>query len=420
MKEILFQYKYQLLLLLIGLFWFELFNFITQIENQNINYPDAKSYAFSAKAFYILHIGHETRPLLMAIITGIPYLFNFGEQSIYTFSFYVNLFCWLSFLLIIFTLLKDFLKPKKAFIFTLICIFIIGNLASIFYISTENIYMSFILLGFYFLIKYFKTKQYFFLTFALSLFILSMLIKPGSKFLAIIFTLYFIKEIYKNYISKFSYLIYGSFLFVLIQCAGLKYQFGNFTISNIDVITYYAYLGAKSDALEKNEDFKKIWLSRTNEIYSLKSPEKKKLAVSDLTNQLQHNSSNLIKAYFLNLFENATTGDINTNDCKNVKQTNYFNYLKELFYEITKWQNVIFSVIGYFLSVYFLLIGLAKKTEIQYAFIAFFILYIFLTSGISCSEGNRFNVITFPFIILLLGKFIQEKTALISNENTFS
>ena len=41
-------------------------------------------------------------------------------------------------------------------------------------------------------------------------------------------------------------------------------------------------------------------------------------------------------------------------------------------------------------------------------FVAFFILYIIILSGISCGQGDRFHLVTFPFVILLLAKFLSE------------
>jgi hypothetical protein len=406
MKSLLIKYKYQILISIIGLIWVGLFNFFIQIDSQGIIYPDSHSYQNSAKDLYFFYKGHYTRPLLMAFITGLPYLFGANDTTIYSFSHYVNLLCWISFLIVLYEILKEFLTNESAFIFTIISAFFVANTASIFHLQTESIYMLFMVFCFYFLLKYLKHNTFWFLSISLSLFILSMLIKPGSKFLAILFTAYFFRELIKNYKSKFSLFIYGSLFAVFVQCAGMKYQFENFTISYIDVITYYDYLGAKAKAFQTKEDFNDIWLSRAEYIYSQDPDEMKIIAQNDLKQQLTNNKYNLIKAYVLNLFENATNGNICIDDCKNKANTSYFNLSKSIISALAVWQNCLFSIISLFIGFYYLI--KCYRNEVIYSLIAFFILYTILISGISCSEGDRFNGITFPFTLILIAKFIEE------------
>ncbi|WP_309641391.1 hypothetical protein [Flavobacterium sp.] len=283
-----------------------------------------------------------------------------------------------------------------------------GNTAGIFQVSTESIYMLFMALGLYFLRQYFKTNFFWQLSLALSFFITSCLIKPGSIFLAIILTLFFGIKILKKYQSKAIYFIYGSWLLVLMQCAGLKYQFGNFTISYIDAITYYCYLGAKAEAIETNQDFEKVWLERTHFIYNQDPPISKIMAKEDLIEQWQTNKINLGKAYFLNLLENASTGSTPIQDCKNITNKKYFIVSKKVLLGISVWQNIIFSIVAIFLATYLLLA--CYKSDPYYSIVSFFILYTIFSSGISCSEGDRFNVITFPFVLILMAKCFSKKS----------
>lgn len=407
MKLLLLKYKYQILISIIGLIWVMVFNFLIQMNSQGIIYPDSHSYQNSAEDLYFFYKGHYSRPLLMAFITGFPYLFDKNDTVIYSFSFYVNLLSWLTFLIVLYEILKDFLSCKLAFIYTVISVFFVANTAHIFHLQTESIFMLFIVVGFYFLMQYFKNKNFWCLSIALSLFILSMLLKPGSKFLALLFTAYFIRELIKNYKSKVTFFIYGSLFAVFVQCAGMKYQFENFTISYIDVITYYDYLGAKAKAFQIKENFNDIWLSRAEYIYSQEPVEMEIIAQNDLQEQLTNNKYNLIKAYVLNIFENATTGNICINDCKNKANTSYFNLSKSIISALAVWQNQLFSILAIIFATFYFF--KSYKSKIFFSFISFFILYIIFTSGISCSEGDRFNAITFPFVMILIGKFLQEK-----------
>ncbi len=407
MKQIR-KYPFHFLLILIGLIAITVFDFLTQMSSQGIIYPDSISYHESAKNLYVFYRGHNYRPILMAIINGFPYLFGSSDSFIYEYNFYVNLVCWLSSILILFEILKQFVTSKFAFLFSVFTIFFVGNIALVFHLLSENIYVFFIMSAFYFLIKYYKEKLFWQLSIALSLFILSMLIRPGSKFLAIFFVFYFIIEIIENYKHKFSYLIYGSFFLVIVQCAGVKYQFGNFTLSYIDSVTYYNYIGSKALCFKYGKEYKQLNNPRGEFIFSNECNVQRKIANNDLLNQLKFNSLNLFKAYVSDLVDNSTSGNICIEDCKNLKLKSDFQFLKPLIFEISKWQNRLFSMFGFLLAVFYFI--KSYKRDTIFCLISFFILYTILLSGISCAQGDRFNVITFPFVMLLLTNFLSENT----------
>jgi hypothetical protein len=393
-------------LVLTGLAWIYLFGFLTQIGDQGIIYPDSRSYCEAARNLYVFHRGHNYRPMLLALINGFPYLFGGSDAAIYAFSYFVNLFCWLAFPLVLFEILKGFLKPKPAFFLSVVSLFFIGNTLFVFHLFSETIYMFFIISGFYFLSGYFKKKKFRDLSAALAIFILAILVKPGSMFLAIIFGLFFIKEIIRHCRTKSAWLIYGSLMLVFIQCAGVKYQFGNFTVSYIDATTLYGYLGERATALEEGASYK-----RRTDIYSFSCPVQKQMAAADMRRQLLSNTKNLIKAYGLDLIENATTGSICLKDCKNIRNRENFHFWKSFISRLSEWQNRLFSIVAILLSARFLF--KSYREDKFFALVAFFILYNIFLSGISFAEGDRFNVITFPFALILLAKLLKGKTKIL-------
>jgi hypothetical protein len=412
MKGFFEKYKFHLLLLLIAILWIIALDFLMQGRSQTFISPDAQSYMDSAENLYVHWRGHNYRPMLMAAINGIPYLFGAPKAAILAFGFWVNLFCWLGSLVLLLEIAHHFLKPKTAFLLALPAVFLIGLNAIVFELATEHIYLFFVLLAFYFLARYYKTERFKFLCSGLALLVLMMLVKPGVKFFAILLTLVFIREIIFNYSSKFAWLIYGSYFLVLMQCAGVKYQFGNFTLGYIDAVTYYDYLGARAKALQTNQSFHEVWLDRVTYIYSRPCPEQKQIASADFLDQLQSNSTNLVKAYGLDLVENATTGSVQIVLMQNEKGMDYFKEVKILVYSISEWQNRLLSVLGFLLSVW--AIRRFRNDQKPFAIIGGFVLYTILLSGVSCSEGDRFNVVTFPLVLILLAKFVVEKRKALS------
>jgi hypothetical protein len=396
--------RFHLLLIFMALIWLAAFAFVSHIDRQGIIYADSMSYLESAKNLYVFHRGHNYRPLLMAAINGIPYLFGCDDAAVYEFSFCVNVFCWMLSSIVLFELAKDFLKPRLAFIVALLFLSTLGNIAYVFHLLTENIYLFFIISAFYCLSKYYGTRTFNWLSVALAIFILAMLIRPGSMLLGIAMSLFFIREIIRNWRSKAALMFYGSVALVLVQCAGMKYQFGNFTISYIDAVTYYGYLGSRSESLAEGKEYIQENNPRGVAMYNMPMPEQKELASADFKKQLTVNTGNFFKAYGIDLLDNTKSGTTALMDCRKVDDHVFLG--AELFW-LSKWQNRLLTVIGFALAVFFFFRG--YKSEPLYFLMAGYILYIVLLSGVSCSQGDRFHIVTYPFVLLLGAKFLLGK-----------
>ena len=406
MNSFFVKYKFHFLILFLGLLWLFVLQFILQIYSQNILYPDSFSYFEAAKNLYIFHRGHPYRPILLAFINGIPYLFGFEDLFIFKWSLLINTICYLLSSLILFKLLKQFLNQKSAFCFTLIFIFSVGTSAIVFHLLAENIYIFFLLLGFYFFLKYYNKNNFIYLSIALSILILSILIKPASKFIAIIFLIYFFKILIFKYRSKAFFFIYISVFAVFIQILGVKHQFGNYTISYIDVVTFHNYIGSKAKCIENNTTFIEKNNPRANFLFKYKVHQQNEIAKTDFINQIQNNKINLLIAYCANISENVNQGSLVILDCKNIKKTTYFENARSILYNISVLQNLFLSIIGFILAIFFMFKN--KKTNVFYGLVGFLIFYFELISGISSDQGDRFSIVIYPFCILLTAKFLQE------------
>jgi hypothetical protein len=399
------KHKYHFFIIITGLFFLEILNFLLQLDKQTLIYPDCDNYLESAQKMYHKFTGHYYRPMVMAFITGIPYLFGSSDAGIFQWSLFVNIFCWLGTSILLFEILKQFIKEKWAFVFAILPFFIVGNNILNFHLLTETIFVFFIMLAFYFLFQFFKSNTFWYLSLSLSLLLSSMLIKPGAKFLAIIIALFFIYEIFRNYKSKSMIFIYGSVLMILIQVVGMRVQYGDFTISYIDGVTYHNYLCSKAECFKNGKEYSQLNNPRAEYLFGLDFTNQKKIALEDLKNQIKTNFPNLVIAYFSDVAENSKSGNSCIEDLKNYENNHYFSFWKSFVFDISKWQNRLFTLLGLVLSVFFLLKG--YKKEKAYFFVAFFVAYIIILSGISCGQGDRFHLVTFPFMFLLLAKYLS-------------
>lgn len=379
-------------------------NFFLQLNSQQLILNDSLNYIESAQFLYNDFRAHYYRPFVMAFITGLPLLFSNSVTYLYDFSLIVNIISWLSTTLILFETAKYYLVPKKAFFIAIIYLFLVGTTTVLFDLLSESIYILTLTLAYYFFLKYYKTLNFKFLSIGLSLLIISVLIRPGAKFLAIVAILFFIRILVVNLKNKSIFFFYSSILLVLIQCFAVKIAYGNFKISYIDSYTYYNYLGAKSNLLKKNENLKDF-NSKERDIYLTQFSFKKANAVAqkDFVNQLTNNTFNVIKAYVDNLHYNTTDGSSRILLSENVRKTGYFEILKTTFFYLSKIQNILFTLLGFGLSLLFV-IKKYKKDNFSFL-VAVFILYTILISGVSFAQGDRFHIVIYPFVLILVSKF---------------
>jgi hypothetical protein len=159
-------------------------------------------------------------------------------------------------------------------------------------------------------------------------------------------------------------------------------------------------LGARADCLKEGIAYIPGENPRTKHFNTLSVHEMKEAADLDLKNQLVNNKMNLFKAYFTNLYLNSTKGNSIVHASENQDKTLYFPLFHILFIAISKLQNIVFTLIGLSLAVYCLV--KRKQQDTFHVMISTVILYVFLISGISSSEGDRFHLAFFPLLLILM------------------
>lgn len=397
--------KYEYSLGFIALLWVLFFSFTIQLKPGFSQIGDDVSYLYSARLLYYNFQLDNTRPLLISVIHGVPYLFGFTDSVVVKWGIFINFLSWFFTAILLFKIVSKILDRKKAFLFSIVFIFCIGNLAHAFNFLSESIFIFMIMFSVYWISKYYETTKYYYITIAISILFLNTLIKPVSIGLALILFVFFITKCNRIFFNKFSFLLIVSFSLIIFQMYTLKKNFGDFTISYISSITYYNYLGDKADCYKKGIEFIPGKSERSKKFGLLSSHEMKESAEKDLKSQIKNNTFNLLKAYLYCIYSNTHKGNFIVSECKNVKGTSYFNVFHFLFKAISKIQNILFTIISVILSFYYLMNF--RKINKFYLINAAFILYIFFISAMSCFQCDRFHIAFFPLLILLFTGLIK-------------
>jgi|APCry1669192647_1035423.scaffolds.fasta_scaffold01903_3 hypothetical protein len=412
MRKLLQKYQFQFYLVIIGIFWLLLINFFLQIFQQNYIYADTESYIRASKDFYFSHKPNEIRPSLIAAINGLPFLFGFTKSSLFLWNTILNLILWLATLLLIYSFCSKIVNPKKAFYIALVYVFTLGSLLVVFEFLSEPLFSFSLLVPLILFQKYDNTKKIGFLSIGLSMLIISMLIKPASLLLFFVVCFLFgFKVLVKVLQNKSSIAIYISIIIVFAHLQSMKTNYGNYTLSYIDSFTYYNYLGTKSDCLKNNKEFLQCNNYRYNYFNKFSLPEGKKIAFEDFKNQLTHNTINFMSAYFSNLVGNSCKASGYFYAYENKKSSNNFEVYKIIFRGISRIQCLLYSLIGILLSIYYIF---KKKTNKIIKITSFSIVYIIVISAISSDQGDRFHIVVYPLILILVAKFLSKKTKLFS------
>lgn len=397
------KFKYEYLLFFIAVTWALFFSFVLQLYPGFSITGDDGSYLYSAKLLYLESELDNTRPLLISAINGLPFLFGYSSSVVIKWGIFINFCSWFFTSTLLFKIISERLNRRKAFLFSIFFILCIGNLSHAFNFISESIFIFMIVFSIYFVNKYYQTEKYYYITLAVAVLLLNSLIKPVSIGLALILIIFFIKNFREIILNKFSFLLFVSIFLIFFQMYSLKKNYGDFTLSYISSITYYNYLGTKADCYKNGIEYLPSKNQRIEKFGTLSSHEMKNAANDDIKYQIQNNATNLLKAYLYCIYSNSSKGNYIVSECKNEKGTSYFTFFHFLFKSVSKLQNIVFTIIGVFLS--FLCIIKLKKENKFFLLISTFILYVFFISAMSCLQCDRFHIAFFPLFIILLTKF---------------
>lgn len=398
------RFRYETVLVLSGMAVLLLLNGLLDVTGRPVFFPDSREYLDAARNLFVHHRGHQYRPLLMAFLSGIPYLFGGSDEAVRTWIVFLNTIAWLAAGLALFRILAVHGR-ERAFGIALVFLTLAGSAVLVFHLLADVLFLCFLIFFLYGIHRYSESRRPVALAWALAVLAASMLVKPASQFLVLFFILYFARMLWKWKAAKALLPLYAALALVVVQMAGLRYQFGNFTVSYIDAPTLHNYLLGRSQAITDGTSYEAGANQRAEAFYRLSSKAQKKAAGLDLKMQLRYHPESVAKAYALDLFDNATDGSRTVLAYTDGNGSLRFPLAQHILYAITEWQNRILTLAALVLSVFFLV---RRRNDIQIFSLSATALYLILLSGISNGEGDRFHTSVFPVSLMLLGIFLSE------------
>ena len=426
-----------IVLLIIALLYFIVLSILIPFPENYTHHlyilPDSLTYLNAAKLIYKSGFTFDpTRPFGYPILIGLPYLAGIsGFLSILKFSVFINICCWLLSVLFLYKTIKQLINGKTAFYITLIFIFTFSYIYFIYQAMTESLFTLLVILFSYCLMRYFEAKKYTFLLASLFFLCYSVVVRPISFYICTAFFVYCIWLAFKNKDLRLFFLSIIIFTSTIGLQMGMIYrESGKFAISFIQnytmdrfLITRAAYLKEKNEAAFKLHSYdnyqefliyyNKKWDPKdsvynaiTNEhdiirYWATSDGDYKK----DIANELRNDKTYFFKSYLYNLLENVKNGSFFPRLITWEQKKKKFEALKTNVNNITSFQNKVFCSLMFIMSLVVFISFLfhrpfRNRDLIFTGILNIIMIYLFLASGISFWQADRFNIVWYPLLMI--------------------
>ena len=373
---------------------------------------DSSGYIEAADLLYNERAVHPVRPLGYAFILGLPNLVIDGpsvEQYI-IWSFVINMLSWLATILLLFKTLNLFLSKRTSFWVSLVFTTCLGSMVHSAMVLTESMTGFLLMLACYYLFVYQKSKHVSHLLLAAAVLNVSILFRPGMYYFALLFTLGLV--LYIAFSQKFKLLLHAAFLvsiiLVAVQLISMKQSFGDFTPSYIDKVTWYRYLGAQANATLNNRDHREERMERDSILQEKNWSERSLLAKEDMKKQLFTNADNVTKEYLGNIIGNSYGGSHGIKRARIIHAEPTYTRINKSLELISKIQQGAAFLI--FLAASLFIVIFRKRKNLALLLSCGLILYIIATSGISFWQGDRFYIVFYPLLIVIVGYLFKKRS----------
>lgn len=403
-------FKYPIILFAISIVVFMGLGLLLELDKYYLHldflFIDTYSYIEASRKLFLDAEPHFYRPFGIAFWHGLILLFNPSatlSEFIY-FAVIQNIILWLLGIQIFYKTLSLLINKHLAFFGSLVYVFSISLVVHLYILSSENIFIFIVIVISYLLVKFINSAKPAFIIYSVSLINLLTLIRPSIFYFALLSSLILIGFlIYKKTVIRKSLIVFCiSILLVGTQFYSMGKHYDNYKLSYIDSYTWYIYLGSQSQFEYSQSDID-ISKNRYEEIGKIDYKEMAAISTDDMVHQLKDHPGIILKELLFNSYNNC-------NNCCGFIQTIYSlrsnQSLDPFFIKISHYQSKFYlSVLV--LSLLFLLTRI-KKLPLFIFFAASFVLYNSILSGFSFGQGDRFFIISYPLIILIVAFLINE------------
>ncbi len=410
-----------------------LFYPIDVLNNQLEQIGDGRSYVIAGKWLYQENFwASAVRPFFYPLLIGLPQIFGFEINRLFTFS--LNYVFWISTIFTLYFFIQTLIKEKTAFVLSLFFASCFGLYSLAFMSTPENCFTLILLMHVIFLfhfLKNLKKESLFISTWLLGL---SLVVRPTITLLIPLIT---ISILYFILIKKINYKTGLVSLLLLIsmpsiQILNMKRCYGNYAISYISHEVWYLFSGSYAynkptisnfnvqyyseawhDTYKKRIAFYQKYTKEPLEWHQFVSK-----AENDFKEQLTNNKTSLVLTLFRDLISNSLGGTPEIKEAINIKNYSPFQIYQKLFYTISQCQNILNS---FFLVLFcpFIFIFHRKKSNklLQYQLVTMLYTWfigfsIIILSSFSFTQGDRFHVVTVPLSLIVFSFFFSIFTSL--------
>lgn len=367
---------------------------------------DSHSYLAAAEMLSNSEL-HSIRPAGYPAFLLILKILTSTQFGFYLSIYIVQFILWLAIL----WLVLKFLPENHHWVWTSLFLLIIINPSFVMFanlVLSEILFLFIIILGFSFLHNFSKSKNDVSLILFTLCMLLTILVRPGQIYfgiLSIVLTLlFFIRK--KQFISG-AVIVIMALVLLAWPIRKMKDTYGNYTISYIDKITQYRYLNSQCKSIENNEPLARTMKRRDAALAPIQNNlhEVSKLANDEITTLIHSNPGLVLKAFSKNLYLNFHTGN------EYLPKGNHI--LGKHYYGLSRILNMFFVLLLLVCIPFFVLHFLKstnKLTLLLPGILLFYCFYCWFTSGISFYQGDRFNVVWMPVLVIFIFQFSNKKT----------
>jgi hypothetical protein len=383
---------------------------------------DTVSYLESTQRLISHFQPHPYRCIGYSLFLAIPYALFSSSNLLFICVHTIQLMMLFTIYVIVYVLLKKYVSNKLALVMIIGFMLNISYIGYAYLVLTEIPFLLLITLSVFYFHHYlqYNKVQHLFIGFTFLCF--SILFKPGFYLFGLLIfisicLLFFVRNAsFKNLLILFIIMLST----IGFQKIWMNSSYNTFKLSYIDDITKYRYLNSSIIAFKNNLELTPLMQQRDQAMLVNFNNFKTADNLNTFHLSVKAESSFLLKQYPLaslyaftdNIYSNYHSGNAIIRDIEVPNLNN--ETARKAFFNYTRIWNMLMGAILIISTVYFLII-IRKLYRIHQARFFFIVLlfsycyYNILISGASFYQGDRFNVVWMPFVLIILSLLGSKK-----------